>query len=138
MLLKTIFLHPFGQVPENPDGIDSYKYSLIGSGRHIFHCFRKKILQYKIFIGRLKSNCKGLFFENYRLEQFDVVFDSDLNGRNFSSLAQPDEKKNIIYNFSARNDVTAWAYFLDFFGSNENSKKSIILFRHSYGFHELA
>ena len=40
-----------------------------------------------------------IFFENKLLLQSDVVFDSESNGRNFSSLAPPGGEKKIIFNF---------------------------------------
>ena len=42
-----------------------------------------------IYNGRMKSNLRVIFFENKLLLQSDVVFDSESNGRNFSSLAPP-------------------------------------------------
>ena len=50
---------------------------------------------------------KGFFFENKLLLQPDVVFDSESNGGNFSSLALPDGEKKIIFNFYLQNDVTS-------------------------------
>ena len=48
-----------------------------------------------------------IFFENKLLLQSDVVFDSESNGRNFSSLAPPGGEKKIIFNFIFQNDVTS-------------------------------
>ena len=48
-----------------------------------------------------------IFFENKLLIQSDVVFDSESNGRNFSSLAPPGGEKKIIFNFFFQNDVTS-------------------------------
>ena len=48
-----------------------------------------------------------IFFEIKLLLQPDVVFDSESNGRNFSSLAPPGGEKNIIFNFIFQNDVTS-------------------------------
>ena len=45
-----------------------------------------------------------IFFENKLLLQSDVVFDSESNGCNFSSLASPGGEK-IIFNFFLQNDV---------------------------------
>ena len=47
------------------------------------------------------------FFENNLLLQSDVVFDSESNGRNFSSLAPPGGEEKIIFNFFLRNYVTS-------------------------------
>ena len=50
-----------------------------------------------------------IFFENKLLVQTDVVFDSESNGRNFSSLAPPGGvkkilfSKNFIFNFFLNN-----------------------------------
>ena len=46
-----------------------------------------------------------IFFEKNLLLQSDVVFDSESNGRNFSSLAPPGGEKKIIFNFFFQNDV---------------------------------
>ena len=48
-----------------------------------------------------------IFFEIKLLLQPDVVFDSESNGRNFSSLAPPGGEKKIIFNFIFQNDVTS-------------------------------
>ena len=48
---------------------------------------------------------RGDFFEKNLLLQSDVVFDSESNGSNFSSLAQPGDEKKIIFHFFAQNDV---------------------------------
>ena len=48
-----------------------------------------------------------IFFEKKLLPQSDVVFDSESNGRNFSSLAPPGGEKKIIFNFFFQNDVTS-------------------------------
>ena len=45
-----------------------------------------------------------IFFENKLLQQPDVVFDSESNGCNFSSLAPPGGEKN-IFNFCFQNGV---------------------------------
>ena len=42
-----------------------------------------------------------IFFENNLLVQSGIVFDSESNGRNFSSLA----RKKIIFNLFIQNDV---------------------------------
>ena len=47
-----------------------------------------------------------IFFEIKLLLQPDVVFDSESNGRNFSSLAPPGGEKQIIFHFF-QNDVTS-------------------------------
>ena len=47
-----------------------------------------------------------IFLENKLLAQSDVVFDSESNGRNFSSLAPPGGEKKIIFNLYFQNDVT--------------------------------
>ena len=46
-----------------------------------------------------------IFFDIKLLLQPDVVFDSESNGRNFSSLAPPGGEKKIIFNFFFQNDV---------------------------------
>ena len=43
-----------------------------------------------------KVTVKGDFFENKLLLQSDAVFDSESNGRNFSSLAPPCGEKKLI------------------------------------------
>ena len=48
-----------------------------------------------------------IFFEIKLLIQPDVVFDSESNGRNLSSLAPPGGEKKIIFNFIFQNDVTS-------------------------------
>ena len=48
-----------------------------------------------------------IFFEIKLLLQPDVVFDSESNGRNLSSLAPPGGEKKIIFNFIFQNDVTS-------------------------------
>ena len=48
-----------------------------------------------------------IFFEIKLLLQPDVVFDSESNGRNFSSLAPPGGEKKIIFTFIFQNDVTS-------------------------------
>ena len=48
-----------------------------------------------------------IFFEIKLLLQLDVVFDSESNGRNFSSLAPPIGAKKIIFNFFVQSDVTS-------------------------------
>ena len=48
-----------------------------------------------------------IFFENKLSLQPDVVFDSESNGGNFSSLAPPGGEKKIIFNFYLQNDVTS-------------------------------
>ena len=48
-----------------------------------------------------------IFFEIKLLLQPDVVFDSESNGRNFTSLAPPGGEKKIIFNFFFQNDVTS-------------------------------
>ena len=53
--------------------------------------------------GKMKTNCLGrFFFEKKLLVQPNVVFDSESNGRNFSSLAPPggDEKKYFQFFFT--------------------------------------
>ena len=47
-------------------------------------------------IVRMKTNCEGRFFFDIKLLlQPDVVFDSESNGRNFSSQAPPAGEKKI-------------------------------------------
>ena len=46
-----------------------------------------------------------IFFENKLLLQPDVLFDSESNDGNFSSLAPPGGEKKIIFNFYLQNDV---------------------------------
>ena len=48
-----------------------------------------------------------IFFEIKLLLQPDVVFDSESNGRNLSSLAPPGGEKKNIFNFFLQNDVTS-------------------------------
>ena len=48
-----------------------------------------------------------IFFDIKLSLQSDVVFDSESNGRNFSSLAPPGGEKKIIFNFFFQNDVTS-------------------------------
>ena len=48
-----------------------------------------------------------IFFKNKLLVQPDEVFDSESNGRNFSSLAPSGGEKKIIFNFYSQNDVTS-------------------------------
>ena len=46
------------------------------------------------------ANVRGdFFFENKLLLQPNVVFDSESNDRNLSSLALPDDEKKIIFIF---------------------------------------
>ena len=54
-----------------------------------------------------------IFFEIKLLIQPDVVFDSESNGRNLSSLAPPGGEKKIIFNFIFQNDVTSrrWRFY---------------------------
>ena len=59
----------------------------------------------KIFCIRKIVTFRGDFFEKNLLLQSDVVFDSESNGSNFSSLAQPGDEKKIIFHFFAKNDV---------------------------------
>ena len=64
-----------------------------------------------------------IFFDIKLLLQTDVVFDSESNGGNFSSLAPPGGKK-IIFSFFLQNDVTSRrGRFSHFFGSNGSLKK---------------
>ena len=46
-----------------------------------------------------KQIVRGDFFDIKLLLQPDLVFDSELNGRNFSSLAPPSGEEKIIFNF---------------------------------------
>ena len=48
-----------------------------------------------------------IFFENNLSLQSDVVFDSESNDCNFSSLAPPGGEKKNIFNFFLQNDVTS-------------------------------
>ena len=48
-----------------------------------------------------------IFFANKPLVQSDLVFDSESNDRNFSSLAPPGGEKKNIFNFFLQNDVTS-------------------------------
>ena len=48
-----------------------------------------------------------IFFENKLLLKPDVVFDSESNDRNFSSLAPPGGEKKIVFNFYLQIDVTS-------------------------------
>ena len=52
------------------------------------------------------ANVRGDFFENKLLLQPDVVFDSESNDCNFSSLALPDGVKK-LFSFFLQNDVTS-------------------------------
>ena len=57
-----------------------------------------------------------IFFENNLLIQSDVVFDSESNDRNFSSLASPDgEKKNIFNFFYEMTSLVGAGLFCTFF-----------------------
>ena len=49
----------------------------------------------------------GAFFEIKLLLQPDVVFDSESNGRNFSTLAPPGAEKKYFSIFFLQNDVTS-------------------------------
>ena len=62
-----------------------------------------------------------IFFDIKLLLQSDVVFDSESNGRDFSSLAPPGGEKKIIF-FFFQNDITnrRGRFYPIFFGSNES------------------
>ena len=66
-----------------------------------------------------------IFFENKLLGKPDVVFDSESNGRNFSSLASPGGQKKIIFNFYLQNDVTSrrWRFYQIFLVQMKVQKK---------------
>ena len=76
-------------------------------------------------IGKMKTNCLGrFFFENKLLLQPDVVFDSESNGCNFSSLAPPGgEKKIFSIFFYKMTSLVGEGVFSDFFHPNESLKK---------------
>ena len=57
-----------------------------------FQILKSRVLEWK-------ETVSGIFFENKRLLQPDVVFDSKSIGRNFRSLAPPGGEKNIIFLF---------------------------------------
>ena len=63
-----------------------------------------------------------IFFEIKLLRQSDVLFDSESNGCNFSSLAPPGGEKKLFSFFFVQNDVTSrrGRFFANFFGSNES------------------
>ena len=48
-----------------------------------------------------------IFFDIELLLQSDVIFDSESNGRNFSSLTSAGGEKKIIFKFIFQNDVTS-------------------------------
>ena len=48
-----------------------------------------------------------MIFLNKLLLQSDVVFDSESNSRNFSSLAPPGGEEKIIFNLFLQSDVTS-------------------------------
>ena len=66
-----------------------------------------------------------IFFENKLLLQSDVVFDSESNGRNFSSLAPLGGEKKIKFNFSSkmtsRVGVGVFSIFFELKISDENA-----------------
>ena len=66
----------------------------------VFHNVKKQVGQKWPFpvVKGLRVN----FFKNKLLLQSDVVFDSESNGRNFSSLAPPGGEKKIIFNFFSK------------------------------------
>ena len=70
------------------------------------------------------------FFENKLLQQPDVVFNSELNGSNFSSLALPGGEKKIIFNFF-QTDVTSRRLrtIIDFMTELKFEKKSDLISR---------
>ena len=61
--------------------------------------FKEKMVEWKVIV-------KGDFFENKLLLQSDVVFDSESNGRNFSSLTPPGGEKKWWYFWAAY--LTLW------------------------------
>ena len=65
-----------------------------------------------------------IFFENNLLLQSYVVFDSESNGRNFSSLVPSGGEKKNIFNFFFLNDVTSRCRrFLQILKKNENNAR---------------
>ena len=56
-----------------------------------------------------------IFFENKLLIQSDVVFDSESNVRNFSSLAPPSGEKKNIFKIFFQNDVISSQNCCDLF-----------------------
>ena len=60
-----------------------------------------------------------IFFENKLLLQSDVVFDSESNGRKFSSLAPPGAEKGNILFFYNMTSLVGMGVFAQFFGSIE-------------------
>ena len=78
-----------------------------------------KVLILDYMMVELKVTVKSDFFENNLLLQSDVIFDSESNGRNFSSLAPPGGEKKIFsiffYKMTSRVGV-----FSDFLSLNES------------------
>ena len=68
----------------------------------------------------MKINCEGCFFENKLLLQPDVVFDSESNDRDFSTLAPPGCEKKIFAFFKSKIVV----FFLEFGLSEKKSEKT--------------
>ena len=68
---------------------------------------------------------KVIYFEKNLLQQSDVVFDSESNERNLSSLVPLDGEKKIIFSifFTKWRHLKAWVFLLFFFCSNGSLKK---------------
>ena len=77
-----------------------------------------------------KQSVRGdFFFENNLLLQSDVVFDSESNGRNFSSLAPPGGEKKIIFDFFFKmTSRVGVGVFSSFFELKWKPKKSTTTF----------
>ena len=70
-----------------------------------------------------------IFFENKLLQQSDVVFDFESNGRNFSSLAPPGGGKKIIFNFFYKmTSRVGLGVFIRYFWLNEMLRKVLHFF----------
>ena len=96
-------------------------HDLIAEGFQIYYdeLANKTGLRGMIFINSvmgMKTNFQGwFFFEITLVLQRDVVFDSESNCRNLSSLAQTGGDKNIIMNFLQNDVISRRGRFLDLF-----------------------
>ena len=66
-----------------------------------------------------KQAVRGDFFDIKLLLQPDVLFDSELSGRKFSSLAPPGAEKGNILFFYNMTSLVGMSVFSHFFGSIE-------------------
>ena len=77
--------------------------------KNLFTLFQKDhfvtILIFKVAIGGMKTKWV-IFFEIKLLLQPDVVFDSESNGRNFSSLSPPGGEKKYFHFFTKLRHVS--------------------------------